>query len=139
MHKAAVGLAVGQQILNQPVTIFYKAAVVQRNTQLTERDNDLRRRFRVDGAPRRKTAIAILRFGKEGQGFIRRGLDRRLALIFCQRLQDHCRHIRVGIACVVERPAPVLLLAVQNFINKQLSCRLCFCGGIFRNRIIPGI
>ena len=137
--EAAVRLPEREKIFRQRVTAFHKAAVVQRNPQLTERDHDLRDGFDVGRAPRCVAALAVLRFGKVGQSLVCRGFDRFLILIFCKCLQCHCGNVHVGISGAGQTPAAVFHLAIQNFIDVELPGCLRFCGGIFGNLVIAGI
>ena len=137
--EAAVRLPEREKIFRQRVAAFHKAAVVQRNPQLTERNHDLRDRLYVGRAPRCKAALAVLRFGKVGQCLVCRGLDGLLVLIFCKCLKRHCGNIHIGIAGAGETPAAVLHLVLDDLIDVKLARGLRLCGGIFGNIVIAGI
>ena len=139
MIEPAIGLSEREKIFRQRVTAFHKTAVVQRNPQFTERDNDLCDGFDIGRSPRRKAALAVLHIGQISQCLICRGFDRFLVLIFCQCLKRHSGNIHVGIRRVGQRPTAVFILILDDLINVELPRGLCLCGGIFRNLIIPGI
>ena len=118
---------------------FHKAAVIQRNPQLTERDDDLRSGFDVRRAPGGVAALAVLGFGKPGKGLVGGGLDGFLVLIFGEGLQGHGGHVGVRIAGAGEVPAAVSKLVIQDLVDVELARGLGFGGGVFRDVVAAGI
>ena len=139
MIKATVRLTEREKIFRQSVTAFHKTAVIQRNPQLTECDNDLCDGFYIRGAPRGIATLAVLHFRKVGQCFICCGFYCFLVLIFCQRLQCHRCHVRIRITNAREIPTAIRHLIVQDFINIELARGLRLCGSVFRNIVIARI
>ena len=137
--EAAVRLAEGEKIFCQGVAAFHKTAVIQRNPQLAEGDDDLRSGFDVRRAPGGVAALAVLGFGEPGEGLVGGGLDGFLVLIFGEGLQGHGGHVGVGIAGAGEVPAAVSKLVIQDLVDVELARGLCLCGRIFGNLVIAGI
>ena len=137
--EAAVRLPEREKIIRQRVAAFHKAAVIQRNPQLTERDDDLRSGFDVRRAPGGVAALAVLGFGKPGKGLVGGGLDGFLVLIFGEGLQGHGGHVGVGIAGAGEVPAAVSKLVIQDLVDVELACGLGFGRGVFRDVVAAGI
>ena len=139
MVEAAVRLPEREKIIRQRVAAFHKAAVIQRNPQLTERDDDLRSGFDVRRAPGGVAALAVLGFGKPGKGLVGGGLDGFLVLIFGEGLQGHGGHVGVRIAGAGEVPAAVSKLVIQDLVDVELARGLGFGGGVFRDVVAAGI
>ena len=137
--EAAVRLAEGEKIFCQGVAVFDETAVIQRNPQLAEGDDDLRSGFDVRRAPGGVAALAVLGFGKPGKGLVGGGLDGFLVLIFGKGLQGHGGHVGVGIAGAGEVPAAVSKLVIQDLVDVELARGLGFGGGVFRDVVAAGI
>ena len=93
--EAAVGELIGQELIENALAVFHKAAVVHRDSQRAEREHDLRAGLGRRVAPRAVATVVILKRGQPGHAEGDRILNRGALLIGRERLQNHRRHIGV--------------------------------------------
>ena len=91
----------GQESIKCGIAALDEAGILVRiDTERTERNNDLCRRFRVRGTPRLETTVFQLLSGQADQRFIDSVLDILAGVVVrSQRLDCHCRHVDISDGC----------------------------------------
>ena len=136
--EAAVGELIGQELVENAMTVFHKAAVVHGNPQRAERQNNLRAGLGAGVAPGGVAAVVVLQFEQPLHAERDCVLDRRVRLVGRERLQNHCGHIGVGFFRA-DCPAAVGELLAEHKIDIHFARRLRFACFRLRNFIIAAV
>ena len=136
--EAAVGELIGQELIENALAVFHKAAVVHRDPQRAEREHDLRAGLGAIIAPGGIAAVVIL---KRREPVYAEGnciFDRGALLIGCERLQNHRRHIGVRFLRA-DGPAAVRELPTEHEINIHRARGLRFTFLYGRNFVVSAV
>ena len=118
----------GQESIKCGIATLDEAGILVRiDTERTERNNDLCRRFRVRGTPRLETTVSQLLSGQADQRFIDSVLDILAGVVVrSQRLDCHCRHVDISGGCRRTSlrsncPAAVFKLLPKNGCDQRFT------------------
>ena len=136
--EAAVRELIGQELIENALAVFHKAAVVHRDPQRAEREHDLRAGLGAFIAPGGIAAVVILKSREPVYAEGNCIFDRGALLIGCERLQNHRRYVGVRFLRA-DGPAAVRELPTEHEINihRPRGLRFTFLYG--RNFIISAV